>query len=131
MREAACLSVPELARRAGVAANTIRRIESDPDYTPREATVRALALVLDPETPPTPAGGVRRPASNGPQLLRVAEVARRLHCGRTHAYDLINGGFLKTVDIGIKGPAIRVLESELNDYIARRTTGAKRTTGTA
>lgn len=129
MREAARLSVPELARRAGVGANTIRRIESDPEYTPREATVRALALVLDPEAPPTPA--VRRPASTGPQLLRVAEVARRLHCGRTHAYDLINGGFLKTVDIGIKGPAIRVLESELNDYIAKRTTGAKRITGTA
>lgn len=60
------------------------------------------------------------------QLLTVREVADRLGCGRTHAYELIHRGYLRTVDIGIKGPSIRVYETDLDEYIAKRTTCAPR-----
>lgn len=60
------------------------------------------------------------------QLLTVREVANRLGCGRTHAYELIHRGYLRTVDIGINGPTIRVYESDLDEYIAQRTTRAPR-----
>ncbi|WGY03734.1 helix-turn-helix domain-containing protein [Nocardioides sp. QY071] len=56
------------------------------------------------------------------QLLSVTEAAKVLDCSRGHVYNLIAAGELSAVDIGIAGrPKTRVLTSELEEYIARKT----------
>lgn len=55
-------------------------------------------------------------------LSSIAEAAKVLDCSRGHVYNLIAAGELSAVDIGITGrPKTRVLASELEDYIARKT----------
>lgn len=63
----------------------------------------------------------------GSQLLRIPEVAERLGCSARHIYNLINAGHIGTVDVGLTGPRTRVSEMELDRYVHRSTTKARRT----
>lgn len=63
---------------------------------------------------------------SAPQFIRVADVARRLSCSRQHVYDLIKGGHLSTVAVGLGTAGLRVSESELEAFVQSRTHRAPR-----
>jgi excisionase family DNA binding protein len=67
-------------------------------------------------------------------LLTVVHAAKTLCCSTDHAYRLISSGELSAVDIRQPGsvrPKIRVRSDEIDAYIERRTTNAKRLRRTA
>jgi len=53
------------------------------------------------------------------KMLRVREVAERLHVGATCVYQLIEKRKLACHRIGVGRGAIRVSESDLNSYLER------------
>lgn len=58
-------------------------------------------------------------------LLKPAEVARRLAVSRRQAYYLIETGALPSVKLSTQ--SVRVIESDLNDYIVSRRSADART----
>lgn len=63
------------------------------------------------------------------QLLTIPETAAVLRCSETHVYNLIADGALTTTDIardGSRKPKTRVPEDVAREFLAARTTNAKR-----
>jgi excisionase family DNA binding protein len=55
-----------------------------------------------------------------PRALSVANAAKHLDCGRTHVYDLIAAGELRSFDAGIGRVMTRIPVAELEKYMERR-----------
>lgn len=62
-----------------------------------------------------------------PRLFRIPEVAEHLACSRTHVYELLAAGLIRSVDIAV-GPRsqVRIREDDLAAYVAQKTTKRKR-----
>lgn len=60
-----------------------------------------------------------------PQLLTVAQVARRLSVGIDWVYDRINRGAIPVVELGDTRKNQRIRESDLAAFIDQHTYGAK------
>lgn len=50
-------------------------------------------------------------------LLSVPEAAERLHCSRSHIYNLITAGKLTRYNIALTGSKVRVSDEDVSRYI--------------
>ena len=63
---------------------------------------------------------------DSPRVFKIDEAATRLGCSRSHVYDLIAAGELRTVNISARGRSkTRIRSDDLADYIERRTVDTK------
>lgn len=69
-----------------------------------------------------------RTTGGAPQLYRIPEAAERLGCSVDTVYRLLAAGRLPSVDIGMGRPRVRINEKDLEAYISRQTTKARRST---
>jgi excisionase family DNA binding protein len=52
-------------------------------------------------------------------LMTVSEVARRLHCSLSNAYNLIRSSKLRAFRVGAGSAGLRVSEEQLQEFLAR------------
>lgn len=60
------------------------------------------------------------------RLLKIPEAAERLACSDDYVYKLIGDGDLSKVDLGDGRSMTRVADAEIDAFIKRKTTNAKR-----
>lgn len=60
------------------------------------------------------------------QLYRIHEAAERLGVNRSHIYRLINTGQLRKTHVGSGARSTRISEEALAEFVARNSTGSRR-----